>query len=326
MKRSLIVALLCLFAGLFTCAESIKAPRGFVGEMYNSTLALYGVKDGTTRFLCTTEPFEKISGGYNLISAGHCVQSVPADVQFFVAEEIGGPLTSVKVLKAYLGDGLDFSEFELKTNHKYSVFVLGDEHDSRVGDPIINPNFALGLGKQLSFGTISSDVLSASPSCPVDECAGSFLVQTYGGGGSSGSAVISAKTQQVIGLITWQANRGSIGFGVQPISTFYKFLADPNQPHPGTEQADATPASLSISTEDFQNLFGEEHPFMLAHIGPDGKFTQAGYKFDTHLGRVEIADFYYNMAVFIDVNNAGYFLTSTNTDHSSIWVTVVSKP
>ena len=233
MRRFLALALIFLLTALSSGAESIRAPRGFSGSLYKSVLALYGTKDGHTQFLCTAEPFEKISGGYHLLSAGHCVQLMPEGVAFFVSEQIGGPLTPVKMMKAYLGDGLDFSEFELKTDRKYSVFVLGDEHGARVGDAVLNPNFSAGVGKQLSHGLISSDILAVSPRCEAD-CSGDFIIQTFDAPGASGSAVVSVRTHQVIGIVINQFG-DAIGFGVEPISKFYKFLAGPNQPHPADD-------------------------------------------------------------------------------------------
>ena len=240
MKRLLVVALILVLAGISLGATStrvpqaIRAPQGFAGTLFSGTLALYVTQGTHTRFICTAEPFEKILGGYRLISAGHCVQLVPADVKFFVADEISGPLTPVTMIKAHLGDGMDFSEFELSTSRTYPIFELGDERDSRVGDAVINSNFAAGVVKQLSFGTISSGTIPLSPKCEIDDCAGDFLVQLYGAGGSSGSAVVSERTHKVIGLVV--IGFGSqIGFAVEPISKFSQFLAQPSQPHPDDE-------------------------------------------------------------------------------------------
>jgi hypothetical protein len=232
MKRllAIVLALVFILAGSVD-ANTLHAPRGFAGQLYKGTLALYARLEGQDQFVCTTEPFEKIPGGYHLISAGHCVQLMPIGVQFFVADDIGGPLTPVKMLKAYFGGGTDFSEFELQTKRKYPVFVLGDEHNARVGDRTINPNFSAGVAKQLSLGYVSSDILGVTSRCPVDDCAGDFIVQSFDAGGASGSAVISARTHEVIGLIVIEFG-ANIGFGAEPISKFKKFLAGPNQPHP----------------------------------------------------------------------------------------------
>ena len=228
MKRFLVVLL--LLVALSTSA--VRAPKGYAGRLYAGTLALYFTQKDVSRFICTTEPFEKITGGYHLVSAGHCVQGVPPGGVFSVADFIGGPLTPVKMMKAYRGDGLDFSEFELKTKRDYPVFVLGDEKDARIGDPTINPNFAAGLGKQLSLGWVASSILGSSSRCfSADDCMGDFIVQTFDAPGASGSAIVDARTHTVIGILVWQFD-DALGFGVKPISLFYKFLAGPGQPHP----------------------------------------------------------------------------------------------
>lgn len=238
MKRFLILILMLVLMALPLGADSIATPHGFAGKLYAGTLALYGTQDGVTKFICTAEPFEKIAGGYHLISAGHCVQLTPEDVQFSVADEIGGKLTPVKMLKAYLGNGIDFSEFELKTTRKYPVFRLGTDSDVRVGDRVINPNFSAGVVKQLSLGFVSSHTIPVSPRCSSEDCAGAFIVQMFGAGGASGSAVVSERTHEVIGLVVWGFD-ANIGVGIEPISRFAKFMAGPNQPHPAPEPDDS---------------------------------------------------------------------------------------
>ena len=234
MKRAL--ALVLAFAlTLLTFgarANTLRPPSGFDGKMWDSTLALYGTMGDTTRFLCTAEVIEKVKdGSYILLSAGHCVQTIPAGIQFSVSDDVGGPRTDVTMLKAYMKADIDMAIFALKTTKNYTVMELGDSTDLQVGEEVVNPNFALGLGKQLSHGAISSDVLQPSGACDED-CSGYFLIQAYGAGGSSGSAVISERTHKLIGIVIWRAPNDNIGLGVEPISKFAAFMAGPNQPHP----------------------------------------------------------------------------------------------
>ena len=234
MKKFLITALIVLLTGISIGANPLHAPQGFEGRLYNATLALYGTKDGVTQFLCTAEPFEKTTEGYHLISAGHCVQLVPEGILFSVADYIGGPLTPVRMMKAYLGTGIDFSEFELRTTRHYTTYALGDEGDAHIGDKVINVSFAAGVGKQMGFGTISSDLLVVSNLCTYDDCGGDFLAQIHGAGGSSGSALVDARNHKVIGLVVIGFN-DDIGFGVEPISKFKTFLMLPGQEHPKSD-------------------------------------------------------------------------------------------
>lgn len=235
MKRiSAILISLLLFSMLLTQssgAGSLKPPTKFEGSLWKSVMVLYGKLDDY-KTICTIEPYEKIPGGYNLLTAGHCVQEVPVDLAFTVADEVGGKETPVTLIKAYDGDGMDFAIFEMKTTKVYPVMKLGDEHGSRVGDWVVSPNFADGLGKQLSSGRITSDSLIATEDCSVhDGCPGDFLVQLFGAPGMSGAAVISEKTHKVVGIIVAQWG-GNVGMEVMPISAFKTFLTAPAQKHP----------------------------------------------------------------------------------------------
>lgn len=238
MKRTLVLALL-LLTGLSVGADSIRAPKGFIGQLWNGTLALYGQKGKSTHFLCTAEPIAKIKGGYRLLSAGHCVQELPANIKFFVANEISGEMFPVTVVKAHDGinsdDEIDFATFDFMTTKHYPVFELGTDRDLRVGDKVINPHFALGLGKQISYGIISSATLVKSDECMENGCLGNFLVQDYAGAGASGSAVLSAKTHKVIGILVFEFG-AQVGFAVEPISRFQTFLDAPVQAHPVEDQ------------------------------------------------------------------------------------------
>lgn len=234
MKRFLIIALLFLLAGFPMSADSIRAPKGFAGKLYAGTLAMYGQLGEKIYFLCTVEPYEKTANGYHLLTAGHCIQTNPIAVTYSVAEYIGGPRIPVTVTKAHFGDGFDFAILDLKTTAKYPLFELGDEKELRVGDRVISPNFSGGLVKQLSLGRVSSGIVAPSQRCPADSCSGDYMVQMDGGPGGSGSAVVSAKTHKVVGLLVWEFDE-RVGFGVEPISHFAAFLKAPNQPHPADD-------------------------------------------------------------------------------------------
>lgn len=234
MKRGLSLLLIFVLAFAASAATSIQPPKGFYGKLWKGTLALYGTRHDKTHFLCTAEPIAKIQGGYRLLTAGHCVQEIPADIQFFVANEISGDLTPVTLVKAYDGDTMDFALFDLKTTKHYPVFQLGTEDGMHVGDETVNPHFALGIGKQITTGIISSMTIKKSEECDQDGCLGNFMVQDYAGPGASGSAIFSAKTHRIIGLLVFEFG-ANVGFAVEPISRFADFMVTANQPHPPPE-------------------------------------------------------------------------------------------
>src|SRR4029077_20662898 len=100
MKRYLIIPLLLLLYCFPAHADSIKAPRGFAGKLWSGVMVLYATNANHQTAIRTTEPYEKIKGGYRLISAGHCVVDDPANLVFSVAEEIGSPATVVTLVKS----------------------------------------------------------------------------------------------------------------------------------------------------------------------------------------------------------------------------------
>jgi hypothetical protein len=323
--KKLLAFIFTIVLAVATLASSINPPTGWMGQMWGSTLALYGTKGSTTHFLCTAEPIEKIDGGYRLLTAGHCVQETPAGLQFSVAEEIGGVRTPITLVKARLEAPIDFAIFDLKTTKTYTVFPLGDESELQVGDNTINPNFALGIGKQLSPGVVSALPLVPSEGCtPTEGCVGDFMVQEYAGPGTSGSAVLSVKTHKVVGLLVWEFGQGNVGLGVEPISQFAAFMAGPNQPHP-TADTETADVSVHIPAAVFAAQFGPKHTFKLKVHGPSPVFVQNGYKFRANTDRFELSDkYYYKAKVFIDSDENGYRLTSTK-EGVGVDVTVLGK-
>lgn len=189
-----------------------------------ATFALYADRgeDGA-QFRCTATAFERsITGGYYLLTAGHCILH-EADAQFSVAEEIGAPRTEVRVIKYRVDSLLDFAILDLETKKVYPTIPLGS--DAGVGTQIVNPNFGFGLIKQLSLGTVSSERLSKVADC--DNCESKFMVQVFGAPGSSGSAVIA--NGKIAGIITNEFTGINVGLAGEPISAFPSFLDSPVQ-------------------------------------------------------------------------------------------------
>ena len=249
MKKLFLSLLMLTFLSL-PAISNPGEPKGFLGKVYNNSLALYATYNKKNYFDCSAAVYEKIKGGYYLITAGHCVQGVPENATFSVADQIGGSLTPVKLLKAR-EDDIDFAQFELRTDKSYPVIEIGDEDTLRVGDEVINSNFADGLGKQLSIGRVSTQNLIKTRDC-VTGCEGGFLVQIYGAGGSSGSVVISKKTHKIVGIVLWGFDGDlPVGMGIEPISRFKLFLTLPTQPHP-------TPSIPDELKDIMQIILGEK--------------------------------------------------------------------
>lgn len=317
--KVLLIFLLSLVLSL--PALAILPPRGPEADLFKSTFALYGHKGKDGRFLCTAWAYQKVDGGYDLLSAGHCVAE-SGEQSFSVAEDIGGPQTAVTVVKYEADAAFDFAIFELKTDKEYPILKLGSSVDVAVGDEIVNPNFALGAAKQLGRGFVSSGATKPGFFSVPDE----FMVQAYGTGGTSGSPVLLPGTNTVIGMIVDQftnaeglfgGSNAGVGLGAQPIEHFAAFLA-----HQVTHKVADPP--FAIPDSDFQKYFGPQHPFKLQDKGTTPTFTIAGYQFTINtFGMGLEPKHYYKAKVFIARwPSGGYCLTSTKKDHFSVDVQV----
>lgn len=315
MKRVLALILaLILSLPLVVKATSIQPPKGFEGDAFKATMLLHGIYKGQDRGFCTVAAYEAVPGGYYLVGAGHCVGNSSAWT-YAVSDDVNQPATPVTVVKYEFDKKFDFAIFEMKTNKVYPIILLGTTDGVFIGDDVINPNFSLALSKQLSLGKVSSSTVPPDMSGSADE----FLVQIFGSGGSSGSPVISAATHKIIGLVTEQfADQNdvtaTIGMGVESIDNFQAFLNAPVVvvPH--------------ISDQEFKQKYGPDHAFMLTVQGPDPKFDFGGHTFqvDTGIGLELSDDYYYNVPVYIDVRDDGYWLVSTKEPNYGVEVKLLS--
>lgn len=327
MKRYLIAVVLFLLAGLALSADSFKSPKGFVGKLWDGTFALYSVEGEAGSFACTAEIIGKSKDGYVLLSAGHCVAE---GGDFAVSENIDSPLLPVTVIKSYRGvekDNVDFALLDLKTTKKYPVMQIGNDDDLRIGDSVIDVHFSLGFAKQLSYGRISSKPLTPSYRCTIKDsgCLGDFMVQDFATKGASGSAVISAKTHQVIGILVSQFDEG-LGTVIEPISNFVKFTAGPNQFAAIQAARKTIETPIRIPEDVYHSTFGPEHPFTLTVTGPNPRFTQGGYTFVVDIMGLELFEDYYTAPVFIGETEDGTFHLVCTKSGYSVNVAVVQGP
>lgn len=214
MKVALIVSTVIILA----TAAVFYRPEDPEKTAMSATFAVYEDTGHGADFICTATAFEPSLGqGYYLLTAGHCIAKEPT-AKYSVSENIGSPRTEVRVTKYYVDSMLDFAVLDFRTPKKYPVIALGE--DAEVGTKVLNPNFALGLTKQLSFGTVSSLGMTSDAGC--DICEGKFIVQVTGARGSSGSAIIS--DGKIVGVLTNMAEDENIGLIAEPISAFQSFM------------------------------------------------------------------------------------------------------
>jgi hypothetical protein len=201
---------------------TVKPPRGRYKKAYDATFVLYGSSksdDVTNHPMCSATAFKKVQGGYLLLSAGHCTaqgdpEGFPPDLTYGVSNDIGTPIYPVRVIKAILDDktNVDYSILFFPTTLRVSVMQLGDEGSERIGDKTYNFNFSKGVVKMLSEGVV------AAPPVPEGEVKNLWLVDQFAAGGSSGSAVISKRTNKIIGIISYGWSDRTMPEGVVPIS------------------------------------------------------------------------------------------------------------
>jgi Trypsin-like peptidase domain len=301
-KFATFVLALILSFPLAAKGSVIQAPKGFNGDVFKATMLLEGIYKGQVQDFCTVTAYEAIPGGYHLIGAGHCVAK-SSGFTYAVADDVSGDSTPVTVVKSEFDKKFDFAIFELKTDKAYPVIPLGTLDGVSIGDDVIDVNFSLTAAKQLSLGKVSAaELLFDGITVP-----GYFIAQFFGSEGASGSAVISAVTHKIIGIVTLQFGDDNeaqidIGMGVESIDNFQEFLRAP------VVQPVIKP---SISDSDFKQFFGKEHPFKLKVHGPNPVFEQAGYKFQCSTLGFELADIYYKKSVYIEKIDDGYRLITS---------------
>jgi hypothetical protein len=217
-----LIAATAFTAGTSTVTRTIQGPQEPYADIYRASFALYASSveaDVTNKFICSAQAIKKVSGGYELLSAGHCTpanaEELPPDMVFSVAEDIGGALMPVVLVKAELTDTLDYAIFYLQTKNKYPADSLGDLKGVHIGDPTVDVNFSEGLAKELSPGLVASKIIANQPEEHAD-LEGLFEVQMFGSHGASGSAVIDQNTGKVIGIVT-MGSSGTMPLMVEPI-------------------------------------------------------------------------------------------------------------
>lgn len=304
-ERSIMRILAGLLAVLLlastTQAKGVKPLKGFDAKVYNGSLALYASSkslDITDRFICSTQVIEKVDGGYELLSAGHCTpansEELPGDMTFKVSEDLGQPLMPVTLIAAKMDEPVDWAIYYFPTKKKYSVTHLGDESDVRLNSKTIDVNFSLALAKEVSMGVVSSTVQTQG------HAKGFFEVTQFDSHGASGSSVVSESTKKVIGIVIAGVDGTTTPTWVEPASVISKQIA-------GIDVTQNVPYIAAPKT-----MFDFSHPNLPAdiwqhghnnheqHNRPEGNHSRdtrtlnrdTHHRFDgrrDHNGRVEIS-------------------------------------
>lgn len=203
--RNLLLAACLVFAVQPSVAANKKHERAL-----NSTFVLYGrsvEKRIDHHALCTAFAYKKTTDGYLLLTAGHCFTAgAPADATYLVAEgqvKDNPALQSVEVLNHVDDGNMDVAELHLKTTKKYTVLDL-DKKPVKIDDKVFYVGYPEIVAQAVYTGRVSSNIIESDGPDPLDPCGlckGRFMIQTGGGGGASGSPIISERTGKVVGIL-----------------------------------------------------------------------------------------------------------------------------
>lgn len=217
---------------------------------YDAALALYGTlpKEASgadkdeTHFLCSatvvSERHAMNASGkheYILLTAGHCVLGgdLPEGLTFGVREQIAEDssspdLQSVTVVKAENDAKYDFAFLYLQTNKTYPTIEIDFNYTPQPEDKVYDVNFSLGLAKQMALGVVATGIMDTHASngdCSI--CKGRYMVHIFAAGGASGSAIISDKTNKIVGVGEFGFPSTTTGLGCETTKALKEWLEAP---------------------------------------------------------------------------------------------------
>jgi hypothetical protein len=240
-----LIALLFLAGLLFCPPVNAKTERETLIETFArlsaSVGALYALEQGgTMRFLCSATAVAREDNKTVILTAGHCVQKGvsylitfggnqfhPLSVWQIPHYEIG------KAVRAYGEPETDMALF-LMENGDMPIVELDDGSEMVAGEKLAMVGFPLGIAKISYEGTVAGHM-----NRPGANNHGYMLMQIFGAPGSSGSAVVAAKTGKIVAILV-AGKRGDAGLPVifgTPIS-YKKYL----KPVPGSLNSEVNEA------------------------------------------------------------------------------------
>jgi len=244
MKRMLYVLLVFALAVSPVFAGQSKLHK----KAEAAALVLYGESASSqvsAKALCTVEAYEKVSDGYSLLTEGHCVDpdesGAPDDVKYFVAplgatSEKDGD--AVEVVKWQNDGDMDAAELHVKTSKHYEVLQLAYQNP-QVEEKVFYVGYPKMFNRVILEGQIASEVGTVDvPECE-GVCKGRIVVQIGGGPGASGSAIISEKSGQIVGLL--EGHMYENGVMMVPAKAIRSFLEKPEVKHERKIQQEEEP-------------------------------------------------------------------------------------
>lgn len=251
-----------LLAVALAVAPALAGMSKLHKKAWDAALVLYGESQSrnvSAKDLCTTTAYEQVADGYLLLTEGHCIDpnetGAPDDVEYFVgplgakSEKDGEPVEVVK----YQNDGdVDAAELHLKTKRQYVVLPLAYQNP-QVDDAVFYVGYPGMFNKVLEAGRVAGEVgqIASPKNEGVDK--GRMTIQIGGGPGASGSAIISERTGQIVGLLEGHLFEG--GVQMVPASLVREFLSKPEVKHEKKVQQDEDPVGLII-----RRIIGQPDP------------------------------------------------------------------
>jgi hypothetical protein len=193
----------------------------FTNRATDAVALLYRMNaQGNQSFACTATAFARQENVYKFLTAAHCLGSdrrdkelsadTSKDAYYLTFDETDGPKRfwpATPVFVGYQSRTDDFALFEVTSTEDWPTIPLGNERDLENGAAYWNIAAPLGLGKQIQEGTIANLSLDRPVVQGDINWRGTLVLQQTGvNGGSSGSALISKETKEIVGVLV-----GSIG-------------------------------------------------------------------------------------------------------------------
>jgi hypothetical protein len=142
-------------------------------------------------------------GQYVALTAGHCFDWKEIN-NYYISDGVGDkPVMHKATVQKFANDErYDYAlvRFESIRSHPAIAIEKIDAEGPAIGTQVININFSYGVVKQVMHGEVNSEIIKSTEGGDCESCRGRYLVSIGLGPGASGSAVVDAKTHEIIGF------------------------------------------------------------------------------------------------------------------------------